>query len=72
MSPTKAANGVAAEAKAVAVGAGEYAVRGGVAVRGGLANTFLPAGYPGSVRPEYVKYRCWDVVQVSEGEGGAE
>ena len=53
------------EAKAVAVGAGEQAVRVGLAVRGGLMNTFLPAGYPASVRPEYVRYRCWDIVQVS-------
>ncbi|CAN0444232.1 unnamed protein product [Pylaiella littoralis] len=59
----EAAKGVAGEAKAAAVGVGEYAVRAGVAVRGGLANTFLPAGYPASVRPEYVKYRCWDVIQ---------
>lgn len=35
-----------------------------MAFRGGLANTFLPAGFPASVRPEYVRYRCWDIVQV--------
>lgn len=35
-----------------------------MAARGGLMNTFLPAGYPGSVRPEYARYRCWDIVQV--------
>ncbi len=53
----KAAKGLAGEARACAA-------RAGVAVRGGLANTFLPAGFPGSVRPEYVRYRCWDILQV--------
>lgn len=52
------------EAKAVAVGAGAGAAKAGVAMRGGLMNTFLPAGYPGSVRPEYLRYRCWDIIQV--------
>lgn len=52
------------EAKHVAAGARECARRGGVAVRGGLMNTFLPAGYPASVRPEYARYRCWDIMQV--------
>jgi len=56
----------AGEAKAAAVGAGACAARAGVAVRGGLANTFLPAGFPGSVRPEYVRYRCWDILQVRQ------
>lgn len=56
--------GVAHEAKAVANGAGKCVARAGVAVRGGLMNTFLPAGYPKSVRPEYLRYRCWDIIQV--------
>ncbi|CAM9150081.1 unnamed protein product [Laminaria digitata] len=60
---SKAMKGVASEARAVAVGAGEHAGRVGVAARGGLMNTFLPAGYPASVRPEYARYRCWDIVQ---------
>eukprot|EP00752_Nemacystus_decipiens_P014937 g13296.t2 len=46
-----------------AVAAGGCAARAGVAVRGGLAKTFLPVGFPASVRPEYVRYRCWDIVQ---------
>lgn len=60
----QAIKGVSREARAVAVGAGEYAGRVGVSARGGIMNTFLPAGYPASVRPEYVRYRCWDIVQV--------
>lgn len=55
------------EARAVAVGAGEQVTRAGLAVRGGLMSTFLPAGYPASVRPEYVRYRSWDILQVSRG-----
>lgn len=27
-------------------------------------STFLPAGYPDSVSPEYLRYRCWDILQV--------
>lgn len=26
-------------------------------------STFLPAGYPDSVRPQYLKYQFWDSVQ---------
>lgn len=26
--------------------------------------TFLPAGYPSSVRKEYMEYQTWDTVQV--------
>jgi hypothetical protein len=26
-------------------------------------NTFLPVGYPQSVRPEYLEYQTWDTVQ---------
>lgn len=28
-----------------------------------LADTFLPAGYPHSVRPEYLQYQAWDALQ---------
>ncbi|CAM9093329.1 unnamed protein product [Ectocarpus sp. 6 AP-2014] len=54
---------VARETRAAAAAAGACVARAGVAVRGGLMNTFLPAGYPGSVRPEYLRYRCWDILQ---------
>ncbi|CAM9973532.1 unnamed protein product, partial [Ectocarpus fasciculatus] len=59
----EATKGVARETRAAAAAAGACVARAGVAVRGGLMNTFLPAGYPGSVRPEYVRYRCWDILQ---------
>ncbi|RYH08479.1 RUS1 family protein [archaeon] len=28
-----------------------------------LFHTFLPTGYPHSVRPEYLSYQCWDALQ---------
>lgn len=28
-----------------------------------LSNTFLPSGYPHSVRPEYLQYQIWDSIQ---------
>ncbi len=28
-----------------------------------LYSTFLPAGYPNSVRPEYLSYQAWDSIQ---------
>ncbi|CAB1114740.1 unnamed protein product [Ectocarpus sp. CCAP 1310/34] len=66
----KATKEVVRETRAAAAAAGACVARAGVAVRGGLMNTFLPAGYPGSVRPEYVRYRCWDILQaVLEGMG---
>lgn len=58
------ASGVARETGAMAATAARCAAQAIVAVRGGLLNTFLPAGYPDSVRPEYVRYRCWDILQV--------
>lgn len=59
---------VAHEAKAAAVGAARFATGAAGAVRGGLLKTFLPVGYPKSVRPEYLRYRGWDIIQVRPSE----
>eukprot|EP01035_Chromulina_nebulosa_P056487 gene56487-77415_t len=32
-------------------------------IRNILLTTFLPIGYPDSVRPEYLEYQAWDCIQ---------